>query len=380
MFCDARHYKICYTACRDMRSLLKATLTLIGTIIGAGIFVLPEAFAAVGIVPASLIFWTMTAVVLATHLMMVDIELASKKPIRLAGAVRRWLGEPAFTFAALTYPCHLIGASVVYLVLGASFLTMLLTPLGIPPAPFILQTAFWLGGVLVLVGGLRLLAKVEAWATWLLLVALSLAIGWAWQQNGITSAPSHFALSLSLFGVCLFSLGGIPGMGEVVEMAGRERRRAQLATIIGTLVAALVSWLFALTMAGTSLLSSSIWFSTLMAGAGFLAVATSYIVVTQDLRATLMFDLNLHTREALALAAGIPLVVTYMMAPSVFATVSIVGTVFGGADGVLVALTAASIYARKRRSRATLLEGICILVGAVYLFGVAYWVWQRVLY
>lgn len=362
------------------RSLLKAILTLVGTIIGAGVFALPIAFARVGVGPASAVFWLMTLVVLATHLMMVDVELASKQNVRLAGAVRRWVGEHAFTFASISYPCQLIGASVAYLVLGATFLATLVAPLGVHAAPMVLQTLFWVGGVATLIGGLRLVASVESWATWFLLVALLFSSGWMWQHGSVAFFASHWVASLSLFGVCLFSLGGIPGMGEVVEIVGRNRRRAQMATVVGTLVAAFVSWVFAVSFAGHSLTPDGALLNWVLAAAGFLAVATSYIVVVQDLRATFSLDLKLHARAAFACALGIPLVITYMMAPSVFGIVSVVGTVFGGANGILVALTAAHVYARGGKTRRVLWESICVLVGFAYLAGLAYWIWQRVLY
>lgn len=362
------------------RSLLKAILTLVGTIIGAGIFALPIAFAQVGFWPATAVFWLMTLAVLATHLMMVDIELSSKKNVRLAGAVRRWLGEHAFTFASISYPCQLIGASVAYLVLGATFLATLVAPLGFHADPVVLQSLFWLGGAATLIGGLRLVANVESWATWFLLAALLFSSGWMWQHGSVTFFASHWVASLSLFGVCLFSLGGIPGIGEVVEIVGRDRRRAQIATVVGTLMAAFVSWIFASSFAGHSLTPDGALLNWMLAAAGFLAVATSYIVIAQDLRAALLLDLGLHARAAFACALGIPLVITYMMAPSVFGIVSVVGTVFGGANGMLVALTAAHVYARGARTRRLVLEGVCVLTGFVYLAGLAHWIWQRVLY
>ncbi len=362
------------------RSFLKASLTLVGTIIGAGVFALPAAFASVGVVPASFMFWLMALVVLATHLMMVDIELSTKREVRLAGAVKRFLGPHAFVFAGISYPCQLIGASVAYLVLGASFLATLVAPLGIHGAPFVFQTLFWVGGGVTLIGGLGFLARIESFATWLLIGTLLLASGWIGQQGGLMFAEPQWALSFGLFGVCLFSLGGIPGMGEVVEIAGRDRRTAQTATIVGTLIAAFVSWVFAVIFSGTSSIPDPMFLNTLLAAAGFLAVATSYIVTAQDLRATLSLDLQVHRQAALGLALGIPLVVTYIMAPSIYSIVGIVGTVFGGANGVLVALTAAHLYARHPHTRSRTYEGLCIVVGATYLAGIVYWLWQRVLY
>ena len=51
-----------------------------------------------------------------------------------------------------------------------------------------------------------------------------------------------------------------------------------------------------------------------------------------------------------------------------------------GLVGMLVALTAAHVYARGARTRRLVLEGVCVLTGFVYLAGLAHWIWQRVLY
>lgn len=363
------------------RSFYAPTLTLIGTIIGAGIFALPQAFADVGIWPASAVFWFIALVMTATHLMMVDIELSVHKRMRLVGAVKRWLGPHVFAFASVSYPCQLIGASVAYLVLGGAFLHTLIKPLAGGSIPlFVMQTLFWIGGVLTIVGGLTLLAKVESWATWFLLGALVCSSVWVWQQGEFVTIMNSWSGSLTLFGVSLFSLGGIPGMGEVVELADRDRRRAQQATIIGTLVAAAVSWGFAISFSSYQSVGQTNALNLLLAGAGFLAVATSYIVTAQDLRATFRLDLGLHARAALVCAVGIPLALTYMMNPSSFGVVSTVGTIFGSVNGVLVALTAAHLYAERKRKERAPLEILCVVIGLVYLLGMAHWIWERVIY
>lgn len=362
------------------RAWLKATLTLIGTIIGAGIFALPQAFAEVGLWKSSFVFWGIAILICLTHLMMVDIQLSLPQKSRLAGAVHRWLGRRLFIFTAVSYPCQLIGASLAYILLGGSFLKILVAPL----AAFSLPTAFWNivfwgGGALTVMAGLRVLAKVESWATWFLLTSLLVGSYLVWGQGSVMTTEIGWGQAFGLFGLCLFSLGGIPGIGEVVEITEQNRRRAYLATLTGSLVAAFVTWIFALAFAGAGEAKGEI-LSWVLALAGFLAVATSFVVIVKDLESTFRLDLYVSRKRSLLYALLIPLTLVFVTTADVRSVIDAIGTIFGGYNGILVALTASRVYIAHHAKQRSWREAVCILVAIAYSIGIAHWVWAHVVY
>lgn len=360
------------------RSLLKLSLTLVAGIIGAGVFALPSAFARVGILPASLVFWGMAAVVLATHLMLVDVELSLEKRGRLTSAIRLWLGEGVFRLASITYPVQLLGAILAYLVLGASFLQTLLGPMGTGAPVVVFKLAFWILASITVLGGLRWVTRVEAVAVRILIVLLLGASLFAWQGPRL-SLEQDWSGALSLFGVCLFSLMGVAGVAEVVDVARHHhRRRARIVTVVGTLLAASVSWLFAVSFAGSLTLTAS-FLPWLLALAGFFAVSGAYIINAQDLGATLSLDLAVRPALSLLIALGIPLLLALSLRANFLNIVDVVGTLFGGLNGVFIALTASRVYAHHHCCQRNHRELACLVIGLVYLAGVGYWVARHVL-
>ena len=356
------------------RTLLKASFTLVGAIIGAGIFALPAAFHRVGALPASIVFWSMAILVVLTHLMFVDVELALEKRGRLASAVRKWLGAGAYRLASVTYPFQLSGALIAYLLLGAGFLQALLQPLTGTVSVLIWQICFWVGGAITVVAGLKWVARVESVVIWFLISILLLLSIWHWPMRTY-AVSGDWSSAFGLFGICLFSLTGISGIGEVVDLTSKKRRQARLAIVIGTLLAALISWTFALSFAG-SLTNMNENGVRILALVGFLAVSGAFMITSQDLGATLWLDLGVPRLWSIGLAIGAPLLFVLFTQANTYRVIDTVGALFGGLNGVLIALVASRLYAYRHDTKRNWREFACLLVGLVYLLGIAHWLWN----
>jgi len=212
---------------------------MVGTIIGAGIFGLPAAFSVVGFIPGTLLFFALAIVVTITHLLFAEQLLATRERQRLSGLARRGLGEFAFQLTAITYPLQIIGANYAYLVLGGEFLDVLARAAGLQiPVPA-WQLFFWIGGALTVLFGLKAVAKAESVLSSAKILVLIFAV-----LLTIPLASLSFDMSGSLstwflpFGIFLFALSGVSGIGEVVEIAGRRRPDAYWAVAGGTLLSA----------------------------------------------------------------------------------------------------------------------------------------------
>ncbi len=363
---------------------------LIGTIIGAGIFALPAAFTRVGFWPATVLFWFLAAVVLVTHLFFAEIHLWEGARVRLAGAAKREFGPAGFWLATLTYPLQIIGANVAYLILGGDFLAALAKHWSMPiQLPLLLwQLLFWIGAAWSVLIGLRLVAKLESLATWfligslLLIAVLTLRSSWAIAVAQSWSS-GKWELTFVPFGVFLFSLTGLSVIGEVVEILRRRRQEVYRAITVGSLGAALISWVFAValfaaggTRGGETILLLPAPWGWLLPLAGFLAVATSFIPLAEDLKETCAIDFHFSERAAWGLALCLPLILLFLTARNFLATIGVVGSVFGATNGILVALVAWHMYARRNGTRRPPAFGRALLVGivvAVYLGGILHW-------
>jgi tyrosine-specific transport protein len=356
---------------------------MVGTIIGAGIFGLPAAFARVGFVPATLLFFILAFAVTATHLILAEQMLATTSRERLAGIARRGLGEFAFRATSITYPLGILAANFAYIILGGEFLSVMARGLGFELSVAMWQILFWVAGALTVIFGLKLVSRVEAVATAALVVAIGIALYYAWPlidaHQIITATWDNWHLP---FGVFLFSLSGITVVGEVVEITARRRREVYLAIVAGTFVSALLSWSFGavlfLAAHGYPIRHAVDIVSVLPAGAawivpllGFLAVATSYITTAQDLRVSLEQDQKWKPHTALAASLCTPLAMLALFSRDFLSTIGFIGSVFIGFNGIIIgALGYKALLRHRDYLRHVLGTAGCALLISVYLFGI----------
>lgn len=369
---------------RRKNLVLKSVLMVVATIIGAGIFALPPLFAEVGFWPGTILFGLLTCLTLATHLFLVEIVLTHKHGSRLTGYVKKELGPLAHWISAWTYPLQIVGANLAYIILGGEFLALLSSSVGYEVPVLVWQILFWLGGTSIVYYGLKTVAKIEAFAAWLLILSILLvAVLSTYVSHSFVA--SHFLqtwnLSWAPFGVFLFALSGLPVVGGAVELVGYRAADAYRAVALGTIGAAVVSWLFgvSLVIASSNPLAAHTaadlihtlppllaWLIPLV---GFLAVSTSYITTAHDLRMTLFTDFHLPPAWSWGLAMGTPLILLLGTERDFLSVVGSVGAIFGGINGILVALIVIKIWERHKRHEPLFMFVLPVLVILAYLTG-----------
>ncbi len=360
------------------RALRHATLAMIGTIIGAGLFGLPAMFREVGFWPGTLLFWGVVTLVTLTHALFVEVILATPEKMRLTGYVKRWVGVGASRVTAVTYPLQVIGVNLIYLLFGGEFLAALARLIGLPDWLLGWQILFWLGGATTVFVGLKLVAKVEAAATWMLMGTLALsAVLVGFRINTTTLSEGNWSAFMVPYGVFLFSVSGMNVIAEVADMVQRRRTDVLRASLVGTLAAAVLSWVFGVAMAftagGTDRAPATLGallpggFAWLIPTIGFLAVATSYITTAQDLKASLHLDFRLPKVAAWSIALFVPLVLLLFFKTNALAALDVVGTLFTGMNGIFIALTALVVAKLARRPAWVTVGGYVVI--AAFGFG-----------
>ncbi|MDO8618217.1 MAG: aromatic amino acid transport family protein [Candidatus Uhrbacteria bacterium] len=349
--------------------LTKGVLMMVGTIIGAGVFALPAMFAYVGFWPGTFLFWGLAGTVTCVHLLLVDISLSFPMKQRLVGYAKDVLGRGGFVIASITYPLSSIGMILAYLILGGEFLDQILSFTGWSGHVLSWQLFFWAGGAIIVLLGLKFVAKIESLATILLIACMTmisfLAVGRIDLHLALTT---HWNDLLIPFGVFLFSLSGMKIVSEVVDLTRPRRRDAMWAVGIGTGIAALLSWVFgvSLFLAGGTEIGQWGW---LIPTFGFLAIVTSYVAVAQDLKATLHLDFHLDRFMSWVTALGVPLLLLFLTARDFLATINIVGSVFEATNGMLISLIAWFILQKKATTSWWWARAIPFITFLIFLTG-----------
>ncbi len=360
------------------RSFLLSVFTLVGTIIGAGVFALPHLFARVGLWPASLLFALFVGIVACTHAAYVDVILDVEGSHRLPGYAKARLGRHWGALATVTHLIQVYGAHVIYLLLGAAFVQALMTPIEGRGAQAAAMVLVWFLGATAVRGGLRKLAVLETIAT-ILMVGLFLGVsGLALSSSApVTQFVPH--LGWSIFGIFLFALSGLPVVAEVVDVCGRKRGDAKHAVIAGTVLAGIVMWVFAWSFAraGGTLMTQDprsllavlpVWAAWTVPLLGLLAIGTSYVTTAEDLQITWSRDYGVSVRSAWLLTMVPPLVFALLLQNGFLLLATVLGTICGGINGVLIGMMRTALAERKKTTLAVV-GGLTIVF--LYAFGLA---------
>lgn len=360
------------------RSFVLSVLTLVGTIIGAGVFALPHLFARLGTGQASLLFAVFVVLVAFTHAAYVDVVLDVKGAHRLPGYAKAQLGKRWGVLATMTHLIQVYGAHIIYLLLGSAFIQALMIPAEGKAARVGAMLLLWFLGATAVRGSLRRLASLEAIATTImgvLFVGASAAVFVS--RTPATTFVPH--LTWSVFGVFLFALSGLPVVAEVVDLCERKRTAAKRATVVGTLLAGAVMWFFAWSFAragGTlmtqdprSLLSVlPVWGAWMVPLLGLLAIGTSYVTTAEDLQVTWRRDYGISDRSAWLITMVPPLIIALLMNDGFLMLATILGTVCGGLNGILVGMMRTAV-AERANTLLAVVGGLVIVF--IYTFGLA---------
>src|SRR5260221_10653355 len=96
------------------QTIVRGSLAMLGTIIGAGVFGIPYAMKTMGVFAGSVVFWVVAAVILATHLFFTEIVLydLTARGMRVPRPVKSILGDWPGVLALVSLPFSSIGAGL----------------------------------------------------------------------------------------------------------------------------------------------------------------------------------------------------------------------------------------------------------------------------
>jgi tyrosine-specific transport protein len=331
--------------------VLLAALSLVGTIVGAGIFGVPFVFAQAGVGIGLLYCLVLGATALLNHWFYAQVCIHVQGRHRLVGHARVILGPLGAWVAAATNPLGLLGSILAYYILGGSFLNVLFGG-----DAFTWVVVFFAAMALLSILPFKKLLKFEDFFTWLLIASAAVIIAivspHVQLENLLTVNRDNWFLP---FGIVFFSLGGASVIPDLVEGLNKNRRRIASSIIIGTVVSAMITAAFGLAVSGASgaLTSENAiaglvplvgkFIVTLGAAFGLLAIVTSFVTAAANLKEQFNYDFKLPAAVSYILAVGLPFAAYLLGAQSFVGVIGFVGAVLGVIDGIIIALMARSV-------------------------------------
>ncbi|OGD23360.1 hypothetical protein A2Z10_02150, partial [Candidatus Azambacteria bacterium RBG_16_47_10] len=284
--------------------------TLVGTIIGVGIFGLPYAAARSGFFVQLSYLGIFAIIFTLLHLMFGEVMLRTTQRYRLSGYIGLYFGEGAKKIILAITIISFFGGMLAYILVGGSFLRALTGGIfGSLSAYYII---FWAAMSIVVALGLSMIKRAE-----IVMLAFMIAIVALIFFFSIPHVQWDYFMKNNWgdiffpYGITMFALAGVSAIPAVREIMRGDERKMKKAIIMGTLIPVALYTVFVFAVLGVAgSATSEDAFSGLhgilgafveSAGAvfGILAVATSYIIFGLYLRDTLWYDFNIPRKVAI---------------------------------------------------------------------------------
>jgi amino acid permease len=337
-----------------------AVATLVGVIVGAGIFGLPFAVSRAGFFVGAFYIFGLGLVITLIHLAYGEIILRTSGSHRLVGYAAMYLGRWARPVIFVSSVVSLEGALLAYTILGGKFLAILAGPWW-DGSPALWSLVFFAIGALVVWRGLRLIGELEFILNALLIVLLILLVGAASpfireiNLAGIGASPRDFFLP---FGITLFALSGWAAIPELREFFPGRGKGFGPAILTGTLIAIMITLVFVMGVVGSAGSATTVdalsglapyvgqpavWLGALF---GLIAVATSFFGL--GLGAKQLFHYDFMVPEALAwlAAVGPPLIIFLYGTQNLILILGVVGSLSALIEGSAILFAYLRVSAR----------------------------------
>ncbi len=337
-----------------------ATATLIGTIVGVGIFGVPYVVAKAGFFLGLLFLFVLGGVALLLHLLCGEIILRTPGKHRYVGYAEIYLGQWGKRLITFTSVFIFYGALLAYIIVGGKFLQTIFGG-----TDFIYSLIFFIICSLAIFFGLQVVTKMEVLMTLFLIAIVILVFIKGWPMIKLDNLSTwDWQYFFMPYGVILWAVTGgaaIPEMKEILNPStglGTKYHLFKKAIIWGTLLPVFLYFLFILTVVGVTGQQTSpeaiqglfeaLENHTIIFGAifGLLAVATSFLVVGLSLKKTFWYDYKINKYLAWVLTCSVPLIAYLCHLRDFIMVIGFLGATLGGLQMVLLIL----IYQKAKKT------------------------------
>lgn len=368
-----------------------AVATLMGTIIGVGLFAIPYVAAKSGILP--LIFYMVILAIVQNylHLLYAEIVLSTSESHRLPGYVEKYNGRAGKLITLVITILSDYGAMLAYIIVGGLFLHQLLAPV-FGGGLIIYASVLFFFEALIVLFGIRLIAGTEFIMTGLLILIIALI---SWQGLAVIELDNYTLINWQNiflpYGLIFFSVSGMAAIPEVCRLLAGQKEKIKSAIAWGTYLSAMLMLIFVMvivgltgknitpdTLAGLSrVFGDGIIKITLVFG--LLAIITSMICIAQADREVFWWDFKLNKNLAWALACFTPFFIYLAGLRDITKVVGLTGALAGGILGIVVIYLVIKIKQKcecdsviKNKINKITVSGLSLL----FILGLIYEVWQ----
>lgn len=337
-----------------MKQVICATVVLITTIVGVGMFGLPYAGVQSGFLVAAIFLLLLTIIMTMLHLFYGEIVVKTKEKHRLVGYIDHYLGKKWKFLVSLSVIIGFYGSLLVYIVVGGQFLANVFSFSGFSNIVFYL--IFSAIGSLAIYFGIKFITGLDIlMGIFLFLIVFSFLLLGVSHINIDNFKGINLSKVFFPYGAILYSLAGMAAIPEMRDLFKKEVKGFKNSIVWGTVIPAIMYFVFIFTVIGltgknTSLdsisgLSNILGNKIILLGAifGFLATITSFFVIGLSLKETFHFDFKINKKLSWFLVCSIPLILLFLGVQNFVSVIVVLGALMGGVEGIAVILAHSKI-------------------------------------
>ena len=286
------------------KNFLFAVATLMGTIVGLGMFGIPYAASKAGFFVGAIYLVFLGGVMILVHLVIGEIVERTKGKHRLTGYIEKYLGMRAKQAIGAIIIFAIYAALLAYIIVAGRFLELIFAD---TIGAFTLSLIFWAVISPFILRGIKTIGAVELGMAALLLLLTGVLFTLGIKEVNTENFSGFNLASFFLpYGVIIFAMDGgvaVPEMRELLKLDGKNYKRA---IILGTIIPIFVYFVFMSLVIGVSGvgtseealagLSSHLGPGIVKIGAifGMLAIITSYLALGSNLKHTFEYDWRIN--------------------------------------------------------------------------------------
>ncbi|MDP2820993.1 MAG: aromatic amino acid transport family protein [bacterium] len=327
-----------------------AISSLVGTILGAGIFGIPYSITYSGLKPAIFYFIILGIVVTCFHLMFGEIILRNSDNHRFIYYAEKYLGKWGKYAILFSTIVGLGGALLSFIILGGDFLYLVSFQ---KINPIILAVLFWVFLSFAVLRGFHFVAKLEAILDTIFFILVIFIFASIAPLADFSLIPFSTSNSSGLaYGVILFCLIGWMSVPAARQILGSKENLKSLKKIIisAGIITTIFSAIFGLVFAAISgpLTTPNVFqgislmvnpqIIALLAVFGTLLISTSFLIIAIYFIDCLVLDLGLNRKYSRCFVLLLPLVLFLLGFRDFILLISALGVILGTIDGIIIIL------------------------------------------
>lgn len=330
----------------DMKNFVLATTTLVGAIVGLGIFGIPYTAARAGFFIGVIYIVILGIVALLIQLLYGEIVERTEGKHRLTGYTEKYLGKGWKKVLGVFIVSGIYISLLAYIIVGGKFISLLLPDV---LNPVVWGLVFWFVLSLAVLRGMKTVAWIELLMTGPLILFIFVIFILGFGDISYTNLTSSNLKDIFLpYGVVLFAIFGSVAIPEVREILKKDSVIYKRVIIVGSIVPVIIYILFTFLVVGISGPDTSqealeglvpyFGFVVMALGAAFgvFALSTSYLILGLNLKHTFQYDWKMSKHIAGLLTITVPAVLFIAGFQQFITIISISGAVIGASIGIVI--------------------------------------------